>query len=218
MLCEIVCWNCCQLSYAVGSAIPLIITLTGDDAQMLDALGKPSAIRLRLVRSMVTGSEATDDMGPRRTDNHFLEHVGQGYFWDSQEGAVEVNKRVFQGEMELVKTLKPSFTFPNFTIRVSTFMFIGIIIIVDASILVFWQWKYKLDLLPFETAGFVGPVYEGKNPVLLSEQVTITTRQIPELRTRSYAPPGYEKPKAVDYSKSVGLLENGNQRFLHHGH
>lgn len=101
---------------------------------MLDVLGKPSAIRLRLVRSMATGSEATDDMGPRRTDNHFPEHVGQAYFWDSKEGAVEVNKRVFQGEMELVKTLKPSFTFPNFTIRVSTFMSIGIIVIVDATL------------------------------------------------------------------------------------
>lgn len=201
-----------QLSYAVGSAIPFIITLTGDDAQLLDVLGKPSAIQLRLVRSMATGSEATDDMGPRRTDNHFLEHVGQAYFWDSKEGAVEVNKRVFQGEMELVKTLKPSFIFPNFAIRVSTFMSIGI---VDSSLLV---GKYKLELLPFEAAGFVGPVYEGKDSVLLSEQVTLTTRQIPGLTTRSYAPPGYEKPKAVDYSKSVGLLENGNQRFLHHGH
>lgn len=64
----------------------------------------------------------------------------------------------------------------------------------------------------------MGPVYEEKDSVLLSEQVTLTTRQIPGLITRSYAPPGYEKPKAVDYSKSVGLLENGNQRFLHHGH
>jgi len=180
------------LSYAVGSAIPFIITFKGDDAQVLDVLGKPSTVRLRLVRSMATGSEATDDMGSRRTDNHFLEQVGQAYFWDSK-GAQDVNKRVFQGEMELVKTLKPSFKFPNFTIR------------------------YKLELSPFEAAGFVGPVYEGKYPALLSEQVTITTKQIPGLTIRSYAPPGYEKPKAVDYSKSVGLLENGNQRFLHHG-
>lgn len=30
---------------------------------------------------MKTGSEATDDMGPRCTDNHFIEHVGQAYFW-----------------------------------------------------------------------------------------------------------------------------------------
>ena len=125
-----------QLSYAVGSAIPFIITLTGGDAQTLDVLGKPSAIRLRLVRSLATGSEATDDMGPRRTDNHFLEHVGHGYFWDSNEGAVEANKRVFQGEVELVKTLRPSFIFPNFSIRVSTFMSIRIIVIVDASLLV----------------------------------------------------------------------------------
>ena len=182
---------------------------------MLDVLGKPSAIRLRLVRSIATGSEATDDMGSRRTDNHFLEHVGHAYFWPRGE---EVNKRVFQGEMELQKTLKPSFTFPNFTIRVSVFMSIEIIVIVDG---VYWYRdnKYKLELLTFEAAGFVGPVYEGKDPALLSEQVTLTTRQIPGLTTRSYAPPGYEKPKAVDYSKSVGLLENGNQRFLHHsGH
>jgi len=72
--------------------------------------------------------------------------------------------------MELVKTLKPSFKFPNFTIR------------------------YKLELLPFEVAGFVGPVYEGKDSVLLSEQVTLTTRQISGLTTRCYAPPRYEKP------------------------
>lgn len=75
-----------------------------------------------------------------------------------------------------------------------------------------------LQLLPFEVAGFVGSVNEGKNSVLLSEQVTLTTRQIPGLITRSYAPPGYEKPQPVDYNNSVGLLENGNQRFLHFGH
>ena len=70
---------------------------------------------------MVTGSEATNDMESGRSDNHFLEHVGQAYFWQSK-GAEDANKRVFQGEMELVKTLKPSFKFPNFTIRVSTFV------------------------------------------------------------------------------------------------
>jgi len=75
-----------------------------------------------------------------------------------------------------------------------------------------------LELLPFEAAGFVKAASEGKNSFLLSEQVTLTTRQIPGLITRSYAPPGYEKPQAVDYNKSVGLLENGNQRFVHYHH
>lgn len=88
---------------------------------------------------MATGSEATDEMGSRRTDNHFLEHVAQAYFWS--RGAEEANKRVFQGEMELVKTLKPSFTFPNIAIRVSTFMSIGIIVIVDE---VYWCWTMKV--------------------------------------------------------------------------
>ncbi|KAF8815522.1 hypothetical protein BYT27DRAFT_7193253 [Phlegmacium glaucopus] len=165
------------LSYAIGSAIPFIITLTGDDAQVLDVLGNPSAIRLRLVRSMATGSEAMDDKGVRLTGTHF------------QEGGKEVNKRVFQGELELVKTLKPSFKFPNFTIR------------------------YMLELLPFEAAGFVEAANE-EDPVLLSEQVTLTTRQIPGLITRSYAPPGYEKPQVVNYSNSA----NSNQRFVHYHH
>ena len=158
-----------QLSYAVGSAIPFIITLTGDDAQTLDVLGKPSVFRLRLVRSMATGSEATDDMGPRRTDNHFLEHVGQAYFWDSK-GAVEVNKRVFQGEMELVKTLKPSFIFPNFAIRVSMFISIGIIVIVDD---VYWccdnesiSWNFRLlkqrDLWDLYTKGRILLFYQSR--------------------------------------------------------
>ena len=56
------------------------------------------------------------------------------------------------------------------------------------------------------------------NSVLLSEEVTLTTRQIPGLISRSYAPPGYEKPQVADYARSVGLLENGNQRFAHYGH
>jgi len=53
---------------------------------------------------------------------------------------------------------------------------------------------------------------------LLSEPVSIVTRQIPGISPRSHAPPGYEKPQGGDYNKSMGLLENGNQRFYHHEH
>ncbi|KAF8802487.1 hypothetical protein BYT27DRAFT_7341372 [Phlegmacium glaucopus] len=185
------------LSYAIGSAIPVIITLTGDDEQVLDVLGNPSAIRLRLVRSMATGSKGS----------HFQVLAGQAYFWDSKEGGKEVNKRVLQGELELVKTLKPSFKFPNITISVSTIVPIGIMVIIDEVML--HQWKYTMELLPFEAAGFVEAANEGKDPVLLSEQVTLTTRQIPGLITRSYAPPGYERPpQEVNYGNSVGFLLN----------
>jgi hypothetical protein len=66
---------------------------------------------------MATGFDAADKTVTRRTDNYFLEGVGQAYFWASSEG--NANKRVLQGELEVARTLKPSFTFPRFTIRVS---------------------------------------------------------------------------------------------------
>ncbi|KIM40543.1 hypothetical protein M413DRAFT_445985 [Hebeloma cylindrosporum] len=189
------------LSYAVGSPMPLMVTFTGEDPYALDVLTKPGAIQLKLRRSMATGSEATDDNGVRRTDNYFQEESGMAYFWPSpsQGGAMEVNKRVLQGELEVVKGLKPSFKFPKFTVR------------------------YSLDLLPFIAPGFVPAGVTpngdpGKRTVLLTEWVVITTKQIPGLVPQSYAPPGYEKPQGVDYNKSLGLLENGNQRFLGHTH
>lgn len=69
---------------------------------------------------MATGLEATDDNGERRTDNHFYENSGMAYFWPSWEETPVPNKRVLQGELELLRILKPSFKFPNFTIRVRT--------------------------------------------------------------------------------------------------
>ncbi|KAH9481699.1 hypothetical protein JR316_0006226 [Psilocybe cubensis] len=181
------------LSYALGSPIPLLITFSGDNPQALDLLANQNAIQLRLRRGMATGSDAIDDNGIRRTDNHFVEDCGGAYFWPSREGADEPNRKVLQGELEVVKTLKPSFKFPKVTIR------------------------YSLDLLPFSASGFVmNETVPGT--VLLKETVTIATRQILGLNAHSYAPPGYEKPQNVDYNKSLGLLENGNQRFLGHHH
>jgi hypothetical protein len=69
---------------------------------------------------MATGLEATDDSGERRSDNHFYENLGMAYFWPSWEATPVPNKRVLQGELELLRTLKPSFKFPNFSIRVRT--------------------------------------------------------------------------------------------------
>lgn len=95
------------------------MTLTSDDTHALDILAEPSAIQLLLRRSMATGLEATDDNGTRRSDNHFYENSSIAYFWQSWEaGSSTPNKRVLQGEVEVAKTLKPSFKFPNFTIRV----------------------------------------------------------------------------------------------------
>lgn len=96
-----------------------MITLFSDDTHALDVLASPSAIQLRLRRGMATGFEATDDNGARRTDNYFVEECGVAYFWPSLEGEAVSNKRVLQGELEVAKSLKPSFKFPKLTIRVS---------------------------------------------------------------------------------------------------
>lgn len=93
-----------------------MMTFTSTDSQALDILATHSAIRLFLVRSMATGSDAADENGDRRSNNFFKEGVTQAFFWPSGEG-VE-GTRTLKGEMDLKPSLKPSFDFPRLTIRV----------------------------------------------------------------------------------------------------
>ncbi|KAJ6507966.1 hypothetical protein C8R47DRAFT_1100150 [Mycena vitilis] len=182
------------LSFTIGSPIPLIMTLKSTDDHALDTLANSKAIKLHLVRSIALGSDAMEERASsdRRSTNFFLSGAGQAYFWPSAEGAKEPGTRTMSGELEVKKGIKPTFRFPRFTVR------------------------YTLDLLPFAITGFTSPGTEqGKS--LLSEPVTIATRHVPGIVPKSYAPPGYEKPEENDYNSAVGYLENGNQRFYHHG-
>ncbi|KAJ7761956.1 hypothetical protein DFH07DRAFT_956974 [Mycena maculata] len=180
------------LAYSIGSPIPLILTLKSEDTQALDTLSNPTAIKLHLVRSMALGADAMEDRAERKSNTFFVTGVAQAYFWPSNEGAPEPGIRIMRGELEVKKALKPSFLFPRFSVR------------------------YTLDLLPFSAAGFVPAPGSDPSKSLLSEPVKITTKQIPGIVPRSYAPPGYEKPPENDYNSAVGYLENGNQRFYHH--
>ncbi|KAJ7707531.1 hypothetical protein B0H17DRAFT_1032986 [Mycena rosella] len=180
------------LSYTIGSPIPLILTLKSEDDHALDTLANPKAIKLHLVRSVALGSDAMEERTDRRSNTFFIAGAGQAYFWASTEGAHEPGIRTMRGELDVKKTVKPSFLFPRFSVR------------------------YTLELLPFAITGFTSLGIEpGKS--LLSEPVTITTKQVPGITPKCYAPPGYEKPEENDYNSSVGYLENGNQRFYHHG-
>lgn len=179
-----------KLCYALGSPLPVILTLTSTDNQALDVLSAPSACRLHLIRSLANGSDATCDAATRRSSNFFSESVSQASFWPSTEGAREDFKRTLHGELEIHKGMKPSFTFPRLTIR------------------------YTLNLLAFDTPGFTSAT----DDPLLIEKVTIVSSQAPGIVARSHIPPGYDHKPKSDYNKSVGLLENGNQRFYqHHG-
>lgn len=78
--------------------------------------------------------------------------------------------------------------------------------------------QYSLDLAPFSTPGFA-PSDTTTEPCI-SQKIDIVIKQVPGVQPRSFAPPGYDTAGvAGDYNNTLGLLENGNQRFYHHaGH
>ena len=109
-----------QLTYALGSPVPLIVTLTGSDDQALDLLATPSAVRMHLMRIRSIGSHATQDEATGRSNNVFRDILGSAFFWPSDEGAPQAGMRVLNGELEIKKGLKLGFVLPRFSLRVST--------------------------------------------------------------------------------------------------
>ena len=109
-----------QLSYAIGSLIPLHITLTSPDQQVLDLLSTPSAIKIQLFRERLVGSIALKDGPQGRSDNTFRESCGSAFFWPAEEGSPVDGKKVLQGELIVGRSLKPSFAFPRFALKVRT--------------------------------------------------------------------------------------------------
>ncbi|KAI0787529.1 hypothetical protein C8Q74DRAFT_1252361 [Fomes fomentarius] len=177
------------LTYALGSPIPIVLTLKSDDEQALDLLSTPSAVRLNLLRTRLVGSHATSgDVESGRSNNSFTNNAGGAFFWPSDEGAPESGTRVLQGELEVKRSLRPGFVFPRFSVQ------------------------YVLALSQFEAPGFAPA---SKEP-LVHLPVTIASSNAAGVVPRSYAPPGYVERHEGDYMTTMGYLENGNQRFLHH--
>lgn len=94
------------------------MTFSSSDEQALDLLCSPSAVRLQLVRERLLGSQATQEGASGQSSNTFREPVAGAYFWPSQDGAVEHGKRQLQGEIDIKKSLRPTFVFPRFSLRV----------------------------------------------------------------------------------------------------
>ncbi|KAJ3572953.1 hypothetical protein NP233_g2737 [Leucocoprinus birnbaumii] len=179
------------LEYAIGSPLPLYLVIESEDEQAMEVLSSPTAIRVELTRAMTTGSEATAEKAERRSNNFFVVALSRAFFWVVDEPGCGPNRRVLHGEIDLEAKLKPTFVFPRLSI------------------------EYAVDFIGFETTGWVAEGQTSKAGPTLSEPVMIVSRQLSGVITRSNAPPEYKKPE-VDYNKSLGYLENGNQRFLHH--
>jgi hypothetical protein len=51
---------------------------------------------------------------------------------------------------------------------------------------------------------------------LLTQPVSVTSFHAAGVVMHSFAPPEYVQEEKENFNNSVGLLENGNQRFYHH--
>ncbi|KAG1835291.1 hypothetical protein EV424DRAFT_1309370 [Suillus variegatus] len=203
------------LNYARGSAIPLWLTFTGTDEQALDLLANHQAIHIFLKRSLATGSDATSDHAGKHSDNFFVTTMARAIFWPTTDASTP-GKRVLRGEVNLKKTFKQSVIFPRFSVRVSDFL--SCLSGETRSPVCCLQFvigsQYHLEVQPFEAVGFVhAPHVSGP---LLTQPVNVTSFHATGIVLRSFAPPEYAE-EIKNFDNSVGLLENGNQRFYHHG-
>ncbi|KAH8106792.1 hypothetical protein BXZ70DRAFT_915109 [Cristinia sonorae] len=174
------------LSFAVGSPVPLHMTLTSVDQHALDLFSQPSSIVIQLIRERFLGAEALrEDEKSKRTDLRFQDLSGSNVAWKpSGEGEPVSGKKILIGELLLGKALKPTFTFPRFAI------------------------KYSIVLQPFKVPGFVATTSDP----LIKERVEIHALNAPGFSPRSDLPPGYEHQEG-DSTSSFGFLENGDQRY-----
>ncbi|KZT27228.1 hypothetical protein NEOLEDRAFT_164644 [Neolentinus lepideus HHB14362 ss-1] len=185
------------LTYAHGTPIHLTLTLSCADEQALDLVCSHGAVRIFLVRSVVVGLGATDS-SKTRSDNIFKTSVGRAVIWRTDEGHPEsqsssttIPSRLLQGEIDVQKSMKPNFDFPTVSI------------------------KYEIVFLSYHVAGFV-PAPHADQPLQSEPVKIVTTYPHGWALPRSYAPPGYEMPMEGNYNNVMGVLENGNQRFLGH--
>jgi hypothetical protein len=100
------------LSYTRGSVIPLFLTLTSSDAQVLNLLTSSKAASVRLVRRVKYSMNGSDG----RESVDFLENA---VWWPANDGGGDRLNRRMCGEIRLVKDLKPSCSIGHFSLEVS---------------------------------------------------------------------------------------------------
>ena len=113
--------NFFKLTYSPNSPVPIWITVTGTDDQAIALLVSSKSLLVRLRRSLAIGLDADDNNRVERTDTTFLEVCARGVIWPLSEDpeVKEVSaKRVLEGELFVPVKTKPSFIFPNVSLRV----------------------------------------------------------------------------------------------------
>jgi len=184
------------LIYAPNSPVPLWITIAGADEQVTALLISSKSVSVQLRRSLAIGLDADDDGRVERTDTTFLELCARGVIWPPSDnlGAKTVPaKHVLEGELFIPAKTKPSFIFPNVSLR------------------------YFVDFSLAEIPGLSFPGHIPNKP-LASQKIDIALDSSHRRNFSSRAPPSYALEQSTRYDTSIGVLTAANQRFLHHGH
>ncbi|KZT29728.1 hypothetical protein NEOLEDRAFT_1055763 [Neolentinus lepideus HHB14362 ss-1] len=149
------------LTYALGSPIPLILTLASPDAEALESLADSACVKVVLERFLSAGTKGQLDASSTKDGNTLKDFSSTAVFWPIDEP--EEGVRRLQGEIDVPHNLRPSCAF--------------------ATILI----KYAVALLPFQAPGFHSD--NNKETPLVKQEVAIVTLNADGVVPRSYAPP-----------------------------
>jgi len=153
------------LAYTPNSPIPLHLTISCVDSMGFDLLSTPTAFTRAVTATRVvsTGQEADRDVSSQ-CNNLSTEEVARASFWPSSEVSYENGVRSFHGEIQLPTGLKPSFVFPNISLR------------------------YYVNFHVPSATGFTYISPGGSNQPALSQEIRIVTHNAPGFIPRSQVP------------------------------
>ena len=109
------------MTYTRGSAVPLVLTLRGEDKQALDLLANPDApvVRMRRKVSAPVGVE-NDSAGCYQPGAEGYRPISKAGWWHPEEFVDEsdTTRRTLCGELSIPPHLTPSFKFGGFELWV----------------------------------------------------------------------------------------------------
>jgi hypothetical protein len=103
--------------YTTGSPIPLHLKITSASTVLLDLISSGSLPKVYLVCILAAKAETSLDSTIDRSSSVFKEPMVHALFWPLPDGSTN-NARIFEGEINTTKKLKPTFLFPGPSIRV----------------------------------------------------------------------------------------------------
>ncbi|KIJ38696.1 hypothetical protein M422DRAFT_258566 [Sphaerobolus stellatus SS14] len=187
------------LSYTRGTSIPFYIQLQSSDRQALDLFSSRGSLTIALARTLYMQSAATSVEDSRssanKTNKVFTSVVGQAIYWPTDDNDLNSATRTLEGEIPIRVDLKPSFVFPNISIKYHVSFFIS-------------------------APGFTATA-EGSEPVnlpLFNHEVEIASILPTGPVPRSRIPAAELKKNEGNYDVSIGMLTAANQRFIHYMH